>query len=548
MSNAGEGRVSDGEALGVGGDELSRLLDEAVARLVARRQTFTDEEALRAIWDAGYDLGPQEDPRFALARDTDGRTPRQWRLAARALANDRLLDRLASGEWNGYGLDAELARLDELDQTHYVFCPIDPRFRVRLDGGYESADREPTVTIPPATKAALGALEPALLQRWNDDGGAPWTTRHVVEILGELGWADARTNDAWRFVGAWLKALSLVARVGLDFWVPADAVPVASQRSRLQVLPVLGSKPPDLSQPQELAQLSSNFPPSTSASVPWATSRNTSRANEPDENEKVGHGVLSLGSIEAPQVTWTVPLRTIHLVEGFVPVPLAARHIYPRRRAGEGDRSVLPGTWFETSDKLWVWLDRGQDRLYGPGLAEQLAWLEAGDRLRIDWGSDEIVFRLVGHDEEVQREETRLVDLEALAEVRSERGESYLRSLQAILEIAPNGLTFPEIVRAICDRQGHEVHRGTVRALLPAGGFTRRDGRWFAAPDVGRAWRSAETAADRIAGVSGASVGISTTSVTSTSAPRDPRTAVRQIRARLAEVVAQLRANRESRE
>ena len=30
--------------------------------------------------------------------------------------------------------------------------------------------------------------------------------------------------------------------------------------------------------------------------------------------------------------------------------------------------------------------------------------------------------------------------------------------------------------------KGHDIHRGTVRALLYAGGFVQRGGRWFAAP------------------------------------------------------------------
>src|SRR5262249_29997155 len=37
-------------------------------------------------------------------------------------------------------------------------------------------------------------------------------------------------------------------------------------------------------------------------------------------------------------------------------------------------------------------------------------------------------------------------------------------------------------VRALRERQGHDVHRGTTRTLLYAGGFAQRDGRWFAAP------------------------------------------------------------------
>lgn len=93
------------------------------------------------------------------------------------------------------------------------------------------------------------------------------------------------------------------------------------------------------------------------------------------------------------------------------------------------------------------------------------------------------MMRQIGHDEQVQAEEARLVDLEELAALRGGLGESYRRSLQAILANAPEGMTFAEVVNALRERQNHEVHRGTVRALLYNGGFIRRDRRWFAAPD-----------------------------------------------------------------
>src|SRR2546427_11299936 len=146
-------------------DELARLLGEAVARLPTFRQTFTDEEALLPIWESGYDFSPQSDPqgRFVLASEADGKQLRQWRLATQALANNRLLDALRSGAWNGQHLDAELARLDAEDQTHYTFCPNDARFTTLPDGTLEPAEREYNVTVPLATKTGLDAIGPQLL-------------------------------------------------------------------------------------------------------------------------------------------------------------------------------------------------------------------------------------------------------------------------------------------------------------------------------------------------------------------------------------------------
>jgi len=186
-------------------------------------------------------------------------------------------------------------------------------------------------------------------------------------------------------------------------------------------------------------------------------------------------------TVIAQSVSWTQPLRTIHLLEGFLPVSSTARGAYPPHVVGAGEKQVLRGLWFDTDEQLWLWLDRTQDRLYGPDLASQLEWREAGDLLRIEWRPDMIVLRSAGHDDDIQREELRLVDPEELKALRGGLGENYRQSLQAILSALPEGLTFVQVVTALRERQGHDVHRGTVRTLLYAGGFIHRDGRWFAA-------------------------------------------------------------------
>src|SRR5712691_8924120 len=174
-------------------DELARLLDEAVARLATRRKTFTDEEALLPVWDSGYDISPQSDPqgRFVLAYEAHDKHPRQWRLSTQALANNRLLDALRSGAWNGRDLDVELARLDAEDYTHYVFCPYDTRFIKLPDGTLEAADSEYNVVLPPKTREALHALSSALLEQWYSEAAKPLTVRQVTELLDNLGWTEA---------------------------------------------------------------------------------------------------------------------------------------------------------------------------------------------------------------------------------------------------------------------------------------------------------------------------------------------------------------------
>ncbi len=450
-------------------DELEQLLDEAVARLSASRYTFTEEEALQPIWERGYDLSPQSDPRerFVLAYEADGKHPRQWRLSTQALANNRLLDALRSGAWDGHDLEAELKRLDTEDQVHYVFCPSDSRFATLPDGTLEPADLERNIVLNPETRAELDAFGSRLMEQWHAEDAKPLTVLQITERLGALGWPAASARNGWLLVRAWLLGWSEVSRVGQDYWIPSDHIPKGPQRTRLQVLPI------------------------SSGSMPMETSDTIFVPSSlPDSPEHKTAPTLSKTPLipgktaQATTESWTYPLRTIHLLEGFVPVPPHVRGAYPPRAIGEGDREVLRGLWYNDDGSLWLWLDRVQDRLYGPDLAQKLAWLEAGDVLQGQWTPDVVVLRITGHDEEVQREEFRLVDPQALKALRGGIGETYRQSIQAILAENVEGLTFAQVVRALRERQGHDVHHGTVRTLLYAGGFVQRGGRWFAAPQA----------------------------------------------------------------
>ncbi len=448
-------------------DELAQLLDEAVARLSTYLYTFTDEEALGFVWEHGYDISPQSDPqeRFVLAYEADGKHSRQWRLNTQALANNRLLDGLRSGAWDGHDLEAELARLATEDQIYYVFCPVDPRLITLPDGALEPADLERNIVLAPETRAELDALGPKLLEQWRARHAEPLTVLQVIESLRELGWSEAGARNGWLLVRAWLLGWSEVTRVGQDYWVPHDQIPKEPKQTRLQVLPV--SSTPGMEEvPGAEIVVGSQL------EIPVRVSVST---------ENKSQQILSK-TVITPSVNWTYPLRTIHLLEGFLPVPPKVRSAYPPRAIGEGDREVLRGRWYNEDEPLWLWLDRIQDRLYGPDLAHKLAWLEAGDVLHGQWTTDIVILRISGHDDEVQLEECRLVDPQALKALRGGIGESYRQSIQAILSEQTEGLTFAQVVRALRERQGHDVHRGTIRTLLYAGGFVQRGGRWFAAP------------------------------------------------------------------
>ncbi len=502
-------------------DEALLLVDEAVQRLLPSRRTFTEKEALGSVWEAGYEVSIQSDARFVLAQEGNWKHPSHWRLASHTLANSRLLNDLLSGNWDGRDLDGKLAALDAEDQKHYVFCPLDPRLTLNKQGILEPTEHERNVALPASMKAALDELGPLLLAYWHDTGAEPWTVRRVTEVLGQLGWRDVGKQNAWLFVRSWLLSFSHVKRVGQDYWVPADQVPREVQRTRLQVLPVRGPTRDNAAE---------------AMSVPFDSVVPRKQVVPPLKT--VESQVMLSGEATAPRVTWTVHLRTINLLEGFLHIPAAARGAYPPPAVGEEHTVVLPGVWYEDGTHFWLWLDRTKHQLYGPALAEHLAWLETGDLLRIEWAPDMVVLCLVGHDEEVQGEEARLVDIEALAGLRRGVGESYRRSLQAILMDAPEGLTFAEVVKALRARQNHEVHRGTIHALLYNGGFVHRDRRWFAAPDPDggvRQLRAAliETPVSREQEQSG--------SVQPMSRADEIRTWVKAIHTRLSEIITELR-------
>ena len=505
-------------------DELARLLDDAVRRLSTCRQTFTDEEALLPIWDRGFDISPQSDPqgRFVLAYEADGRHPRQWRLSTQALANNRLLDALRSGAWNGRDLDAELARLDAEDHTCYIFCPSDPRFTKHPDGTLEPSDSEYNVVLSPEIKAALDALSLALFEQWHGEGAGPLTARQVTERLDNLGWPEATARNGWLLVRAWLLGWSEVARVGQDYWVPSDSIPKEPERVRLQVLPISGIPSPG----EEKAENTTNEPGSAGLETPPTI-----------DNSPIPQGRETMSN----RVSWTYPLRTIHLLEGFIPVPATARSAYPPRGIGEGDREVLRGLWYDNDERLWLWLDRTQDRLYGPDLARKLEWLEAGDLLRIQWTPDVIVLRTAGHDDEVQREEARLVDPQVLKALRGGLGENYRQSLQVMLSEKSEGLTFAQVVSALRERQGHDVPRNTVRALLYAGGFIQHHGLWFAAPQSEQGGRKLRAAlAETLVPIEEAGQTQTSEAEVATTTERQRRR-VQAIKARLIELVNMLR-------
>ncbi|HCI80964.1 MAG TPA: hypothetical protein DHW02_14890, partial [Ktedonobacter sp.] len=127
---------------------------------------------------------------------------------------------------------------------------------------------------------------------------------------------------------------------------------------------------------------------------------------------------------------------------------------------------------------------------------------------------------------------SRLVDLDALSILRGGLGESYRSSLQDILTAHPEGLPFATLVKALRECQQHDVHRGTIHALLTGGGFEQRERRWFAAPDSDIGARQLRHAFVETL--------VLQAQPEEKGVEHDTKTRVRAIRARLAEIVEQL--------
>ncbi len=444
--------------------EEQAFLDAAYERLKTTRRTFTEREALNEARLEGYDLKLSFDERFSSAEKRLGQIPPHWKLAGQTLANTRLLNELKAGTWDGRNLDEKLQAIDQEDQLHYTFYPHDPRLFLNRQGAWE-ASGERQVTLSPDLKNALDGYKDRLNARWLELN-IPLTIGQILSLLEEMGWRHDELSSVHRYLRAWLLTNEHVRRVGEDYWIPTVLLPPEIKRTRLQVLPVRASAEEARQAQQEHAQ------------------HNSASNGEREERVRKREQIIFRGTATRTQATWTATLLSIHLIEGFIPIPREMRGIYPPPMPGEERISVLKGLWYDDGSDMWIWLDRIHHRLYGPDLLDKIGFFSAGVRLTIDWNADVIILREAGHDPEVQQEETRLADLEELKQLRGGRGESYRQSIQTLLLNAPAGLTFKEIVLAVRERQRHEVRRSTIRSILASGGFIQRAQRWYAATDA----------------------------------------------------------------
>jgi hypothetical protein len=125
-----------------------------------------------------------------------------------------------------------------------------------------------------------------------------------LAVLGAV-----RDHDGW--FGAWT-----VERVGRDYWIPAEAIPAAPAHTRLAVAAVRCAGP--------RARIDGHQ--DDEADGPSDTDTRAAATAIPD-------APASVASDHATR--WTTALRTIHLLEGFLPIPADVRPSYsPAPRGG----------------------------------------------------------------------------------------------------------------------------------------------------------------------------------------------------------------------
>ncbi|HEY1348868.1 MAG TPA: hypothetical protein VGF67_04505 [Ktedonobacteraceae bacterium] len=453
--------------------EEQQFLDEAFARLQGSRRTFTESVALQQAWSADYQLSLNFDERFVKAQPGNKAVSPHYRLREHRLANQRLVSDLLDGSWDGVDLDSRLAALDEEEGGHHVFYPHDTRLKSR-QGRWEAVV-EVDIPLEPAQKSELDALLPHLLRAWDEDN-KPCTLRDIEKLLVQADWPEAGRPDALKIVRSWLSGVAQLRRVGQDSWLPVGLLPAPISRTRLQVLPVRTMRSEEMqAQDAQFARIPGKQ--AGQAYLPVAP-----RGADP---------VIVGGEVTNMYAQWATTLRTVNIQEGFLTVPAGARAVYPLAVPQPGAHTLLEAMWHEDGEHFILWLDRRQHLLYGPDLLAKIAWGYApGDILRIVWASDVLTIFAAGHDEQVAREEARLIDPACLKNLRGGLGENYRDSLQGVLRAAPEGLTRQKIEQALAERLGHTVHHGTVLALLSCGGFMQRDGHWFAASDEAAARRA----------------------------------------------------------
>jgi hypothetical protein len=412
----------------------------------------------------------REDSRFVQITLPNLASPEQWQLVTHILANQRIYESLLDDEWDGENLFHYLQQLDQREERNvfHVFCGTDQRFALSPngEGDYHLRLSQPAekVSMSAEQRQALANIANALLEAFPQERRSPWTPFEMLEQIKRLSAFDTSSLETLlpTDLTHWLRRQDAWLQVSRDLWFPRHLIPLPAQNRRYAVLSVQAEKNGRLNpllMPMDIG----------------AQSMQEARELEILTEES------SVVSQQTPEKkSWQITLLTLHLNEGYIPIPPQMRGFYPRDKNKE-TVYPLPGIWFSDASEMIVWLDLEHHRLYGPDIIDQFAFLEAGTILGIFWSNAGLTFRIIGQDPDVFEEETRLIDLTELAQVRSTQLESYRSSLRFLLTTAPQGKAFSELYLELCQRQQHKPSRSTIRAILsssPEFSFDRTEKKW----------------------------------------------------------------------
>lgn len=447
--------------------ELDKWVDECIRSRT--RFTLSEREVLQSLWDSGEDIRLREDSRFCEVTLSNQIQEGQWRLSSQTITNQYLYELLEDEEWDGYDLYQYLKQLDQKmsNGSFHVFCAIDHRFILSSNdqGVYNVSlrlDRK-KITLTPEQKNCIDQLAPQLLALFPDDSRIPWSTSLLLERLKELVFPSGILGEVLpAALENWLLQREEWMRVGRDTWFPKKLVPSLARSHRYAVLPVSSH---ENSNALSLVKIEGGALLSETQEVVQVV----------DGTEKV-QGQLTRRS----SVKWRTVLRTLHLNEGYLPVPTRARGCYPQAKK-LSSVVAIPGVWFADASQMTVWLDTENHRLYGFDLQDQCAFLVAGTVLETLWTTSGITFNAIGVDTAIAEEEARLVDLTELAHLRSATLESYRASLRAIMGPSNRGWNFLELYNEVCERQQHKPNKSTIRTILsssPEFVFVKSQHKW----------------------------------------------------------------------
>nr|BBH87545.1 hypothetical protein KTC_22960 [Thermosporothrix sp. COM3] len=434
-----------------------------------RRFTFAESDVLESLWLSGEDIRLREDCRFSPVQLSAQSDVLQWKLKEHHVANDDLYELLLGDEWDGKNLVQCLEQLDQQypAQRFHLFCKHDARFLLAQDehGVYTLTLQGDVSKMMLSTelKQMFDRLAPLLLERFVAGEQTPWSTQFMLDLITQIEATPGLLLPP-KALECWLLQRDEWVRVGQDLWFVKELLPPPPPRRRYAVRPVFSDLKTDyVPLPAEESMVS----------APQEVVQEVKPGNERKGNEQTS-------------VKWKMTLRTVHINEGYLPVPPQARILYIRARR-LASSVALSGLWYADDRKMLVWLDTKTHRLYGQDVQDQFAFLAAGTVLEIFWTPSGITFYELGIDEEVTEEEERLVDLTELAQVRSTTLESYRESLRTIMAQTDRKWTFLELYQELCHRQQHKPNTMTIRSILassPEFVFTRKTRRWALRRDI----------------------------------------------------------------